>query len=184
MTFYLSEEEYDTILRRRFRPRSKQTDEALDPDYICFLFFAMTQLRWLSERHLDIERVDFCVEINGKVTKHIREFHKDLPVNLAAVGRPELARLVGNLQGVPKDSIPAQAADLLTWYTRRFESGFLKGDLDGQRRYWRMLTDGAGSLQDCRYGHESRIDSETLRQLVDAFVLSESRFASGEVLNP
>ena len=79
-------------------------------------------------------------------------------------GRPELAALLGDITGVGKNRIPAQAADMLMWHTRNGERDAL--DRDGKRRYWRMIEGGAGTARG-RYGYNGSIPRDWLERLAD-----------------
>jgi len=93
--------------------------KTFEPDYICFLGYAFFVLNYIAQWHPEAEKVDFIVERNGPITKHIQEFHSHLDVNLQAVGCASLAPLVGEMIPAGKDRIPLQAADLLCWHTAR-----------------------------------------------------------------
>lgn len=98
---------------------AKRKSAAFEPDFLCFLGYAMMALDYVSREHQDCEKLDFIVEQNGKITDYIKDFHTGLSGIFAELGRPDLARLVGELLSVPKDRIPVQAADVLCWHTAR-----------------------------------------------------------------
>ena len=51
----------------------------LEPDFICFQWFAFTQLQWLYEQYQGaIERVDFWVERNRPISQRMQNFHGQL----------------------------------------------------------------------------------------------------------
>lgn len=96
------------------------------PDYLAFLTFAFTTLKWLHAfRHDEVEKVDFWVEENDKVSVRVGRFHSRMVNTLTEIGAPELAALVGEFQEVSKKRIPAQAADILNWHARNNEAGKL-----------------------------------------------------------
>lgn len=98
---------------------AKRKRAAFEPDFLCFLGYAMMALDYVSKQHPDCEKLDFIVEQNGKITDYIKDFHTGLSGVFAELARPDLARLVGDLLPVGKDRIPAQAADVLCWHTAR-----------------------------------------------------------------
>jgi hypothetical protein len=120
----------------KVRPASGQRKtSAFEPDYLCFLGYAMLALFYVANEHPECEKLDFLVERNGKITDYIRDFHDSLGENFTALGRPDLARLVGELLPVGKDRIPVQAADVLCWHTARNRSAM---DDNDYRRYEKL----------------------------------------------
>lgn len=113
------------VLRTRGKPRQ------FEPDYICFLGYAWVVLNYVNIHHPHAEKVDFVVERNGDVTKHIQDFHATLAQTLTAFGKPSLSRLVGELIPGGKDRVPLQAADVLCWHTARAQNSSImdKGDI-------------------------------------------------------
>jgi len=75
--------------------------------------YAFIVLSYVDLEHPKAEKVDFIVERNGYITKYIQEFHLTLADGLTALGKPLLARLVGELISGEKERVPLQAADLL-----------------------------------------------------------------------
>src|SRR5437763_15069947 len=55
--------------------RSSGASRRFEPDYICFLSYAWVVLNYINIHHSTAEKVDFIVERNGEVTKHIQDFH-------------------------------------------------------------------------------------------------------------
>ncbi len=92
-----------------------------EPDYICFLAYAWASLKYLAEYHPEAEKLDFVVERKTTITNYIQDFHSQLPDALAALGSPDLARLVGQLVPADKNCLPLHAADLLCWHCARRE---------------------------------------------------------------
>jgi hypothetical protein len=88
---------------------------------LAFLAYAWAALKYLAEYHPEVEKLDFVVEKKTTITQHVRDFHTDLPLALAALDNPELARLVGRLIPDGKERLPLQAADLLCWHCARRE---------------------------------------------------------------
>ena len=89
-----------------------------EPDYHCFIRFALHVLLYVYTEHPTAEKVVFVIERNGRITDHIRRLHESIPKGLREKGRGELADLVGDLIPAGKDNGALQAADLLCWYTR------------------------------------------------------------------
>jgi hypothetical protein len=90
-----------------------------DPDYVCFLGYALMALDYVAKAHPECEKLDFVIERKTGVTKYIKEFHSGLSALLKGSERPDLSELVGELFHVVKEEIPVQAADVLCWYTAR-----------------------------------------------------------------
>lgn len=114
-----------------------------EPDYICFLGYAWSALRYLAEYHPEAEKLDFVIEHKNKVVKYVHDFHSQLPSTLSAMGSPELARLVGELIPGSKDRLPLQAADLLCWLAARRHKLETMSDMDRQR--YKKLIYGKGA---------------------------------------
>lgn len=167
ITFCLNETVYNRLIKPLpFRPTPYRV-EPLAPDYVCFLWFAFSQLKWIHEAYPDVDRVDFWVEENQKITRYIGDFHKRLPANLRYINHPELAALVGGFSPVPKDRIPAQAADMLGWHNRNLKRGRL--DAAGQRRLWEMTEGGFGTFGKWRYGlHLMEMEEEILERFAES----------------
>ena len=116
--------------------------KTLEPDYICFLLYSMLVLSYVDSYHPEAQKVDFIVERKSDITKHIQEFHSHTAANLADLGKPSLARLVGELIPGGKDRVPLQAADVLCWHSARSKSGAI--DAAFWRRYSHIAhNDGA-----------------------------------------
>jgi hypothetical protein len=171
---YVDEKDYNEILRQPVLPKGKQRPVPFDPDYICFICFQVTQLMWIHRRCPDVERVDLWVERNGRVSRYLSQFHEGSAEAMKAADSPELARLVGQFKEVGKESIPAQAADMLGWHARNHLRGAL--ERDGERRYWQMTTGDNGGLG--RYGYKGPIKRELLQTLATAFA---QRIAEADV---
>ena len=121
----------DTFNRRMcFRSGAKRN---FKPDYLAFLAYAYSVLIFCDRARPDAERVNFVVENNSDITKHIQEFYEDLPKALAGVGLGRLIPLLGELKVDGKNHVPLQAADVLCWYSQRFRERNL--DDKNIRRY-------------------------------------------------
>ena len=104
-----------------------------EPDYMCFVRFALSVLLYVHESHSDATRVDFVIERNGRITRYMQRFHEGIPNALRnKLGRPDLADLVGELLPAGKDRVPLQAADLFCWYARNVRN---LGVADSRRFY-------------------------------------------------
>jgi hypothetical protein len=158
---YVDQGDFDAILRQPFLPRGRKRPVSLDPDYICFICFVLTQLMWINDREDDVERVDFWVEENGQITRFLHQFHAGSRDAVLDTGSPHLAPLVGEFNQVGKDRIPVQAADVLAWHARNAERNTL--DRDGWRRYSRMVDWGQ------RYGYKGPIKRDLLEKLAAGF---------------
>ena len=165
----VEESEFNAMLRQDITLKPNKI-ERLEPDYICFLCFALAQLEWIHNVMKDVRQVDFWVERSSKkITKYISDFHTRLPDALRYIGSGHLAPLVGELQAVGKDRIPAQTADMLGWHARNLANGTL--DQLGQKRYWRMTDGGDGRG---RYGYRGGLNSDLLRNLAEALLKPEN----------
>jgi hypothetical protein len=117
--------------------------KTFEPDYMCFLGYAWFVLSYIERVHPGTEKVDFIVERNGEITKHIQEFHEHLGENLKAVGRESLIGLLGELIPAGKESTPLQAADVLCWHTGRARQPDTKWTAQDIRRYRKLVKRGA-----------------------------------------
>lgn len=169
VNIFLNEEDYNSIVRRPYRRVGRFKPRSLEPDYLCFLFYALTQLDWIHNANPDVEKVEFYVEQNGKITDHMRDFYEDMPEALVTIRRAHLVPLLGGLLPVPKDRIPAQAADILGWHARNSHRETL--DRTGWARY-RRLTMSPGTAHG-RYGFRFHFDKDIMRRLADRFAERE-----------
>lgn len=103
------------------------------PDYFCFQAYVLAVLMYVNRWHPDAEKVDFVVERNGEITKHIQTFHANIASVLEQMGKPSLASLVGELLPGGKDRIPLQAADVLCWHMARARTPDTMDDDDIRR---------------------------------------------------
>jgi len=157
--------EWDDILRQPFTPRYGQRT-SFEPDYLMFLYVAYMQLDWLHVRYGDqLEKVDFWVEENGSITRHMRGFHGSIKHGLKYIARAHLAPLVGTFLPVPKERIPAQAADMLAWHARNHQREAL--DRVGRIRYAKLVV--GGSPNRYRYGASMGLNADILRKLARLF---------------
>ena len=160
----VTEPEFDATVRQRFRLHPKQTVEFV-PDYLCFMAFTVVVLDQLASTRTDVDRVDFVVERNGRITRHIQAFHNQAYQGFVDIGRNDLASLIGTYTVVAKECVQTQVADMLAWHARNFERGTLDGQ--GARRLWRML-DGKPD----RY--YLKVSSDLLRQLAERYSATDS----------
>jgi hypothetical protein len=123
------------------RDASKQFEaKPFEPDYLCFLAYALTVLDYVRNVHPHVEKVDFIIEQKGVVSRYINEFHSSLNEELAAINRPDLSPLVGELSVGKKERIPCQAADVLCWFAARFENAqeVNPEDIPDAQRYMKL----------------------------------------------
>jgi hypothetical protein len=150
------------VLRDRFSEtrvlRSKGKARPFEPDYLCFLAYSWVVLNYVHLQHPDAEKVDFIVERNGEITKHIQDFHSTLSQALTGFGEADLAPLVGELLPGGKDRVPLQAADVLCWHSARAQQPETM-DKDDIRRY---------SVIAHREGVRQQISDEQIAQMADA----------------
>lgn len=102
------------------------------PDHLAFMSYAYSAILFCQRNRPDAEKVDFIVERNGELTDHIKEFYAGMTTACEANGHSELIHLLGDLIPANKECIPLQAADVLCWYTQRFEKGTLDTKSIGQ----------------------------------------------------
>ena len=117
------------------RARNPKEREACyhHPDYFCFQAYVFAVLTYVEKWHPDAEKVDFIVERNGEITKHIQTFHSNMATVLQQRGKGFLASLVGELMPGGKDRIPLQAADVLCWHMGRARNPKTMDDDDIRR---------------------------------------------------
>lgn len=131
-----------------------------EPDYLCFLAYALFVLDQVCMRYPDVEKVDFIVSRKNKVTNRLTDFHKALKMQIG----PPLDALVGDL--VPGDmdrQLPLQAADLLCWHMQRYFAKTM--DRIDEGRLW-CLGESSGIL------HE--VTRKDLAQIARTFVIGDS----------
>jgi hypothetical protein len=107
----------------------------------------------------DAEKVDFVVEDNSLITKHIHEFYKVMPDALRHIGRTDLSPLLGGFSAAGKERIPLQAADYLCWHSQRADLNNLE-DIRDLRR-WNTISH--------RESFEHSLSKVTLEKLAQAF---------------
>lgn len=135
------------------------------PDSLAFNVYAFAVLCKVKAKNPEAEKVDFMVENNSEVTKHIYEFHKVMPNGLRHIGREDLIPLLGELLPVGKDRVPAQAADYLCWHSRRAREETLTDERD-LRRFNTIAQ---------RHGFSLPMKDELLRTLAESFTKEEKR---------
>ena len=141
---------------------------AYEPDFFAFMTYAFTVLLYVKEKCPDAERVDFLVENNSEITKHIYHLYKALPESLKLIGKPELVPLVGDFIPAGKDRVPLQAADYLCWHSQRAEAGTLD---EKDARRWHTIS--------MRSGFDYLVPTDLLKELADAFDKAEGN--DGEI---
>jgi hypothetical protein len=129
------------------------------PDFLAFTSYALAVLIQVKLKHPDVEKVDFLVENNSEITKHIYELYKAMPVGLDHIKRPELIPLLGKFIPGGKDRVPLQAADYLCWHSQRADAGTLSDVRDARR--WNTISH--------RKGFNLPLDASLLTDLAQAF---------------
>jgi hypothetical protein len=97
----------------------KRKPVPMEPDYLCFLAYAMHIIEYIHEKYPEAEKVDFVVERKMNITRYVQEFHSGLAACFDWMGEPSLSSLVGDLLQGGKECVPLQAADLLCWHSAR-----------------------------------------------------------------
>jgi hypothetical protein len=130
----------------KFRVRTEGgiSFQRFEPDYTCFLHYAMRVLDLVRRTYKDAEKVDFVIEQNKRISKTIRRFGEPLKRVLTSLDA-DLGRLVGQIIDGDKDRVPLQAADLLVWHTQASKTGKLSV-ADSQR--YEKLTGRLGTLRE------------------------------------
>jgi hypothetical protein len=177
----LPEDVFQVTVRRRYRQAGVHSaPRDLPPDVLAYISFAYIQLRWLHEEYPDVERVDFMVEQNGAITRHVAHFHDSLQRVLPALDHPELAELVGTCTPVEKDRIPTQAADMFGWHCRNARRDTL--DRAGWRRYHEMTGGDPRRPSLGRFGHSHDLGETYLRELAARFDELEADESTGRLV--
>jgi hypothetical protein len=151
----------EDILQDASRTHGMEPAVGIDkPDYLCFMAYARTALEFVSKRHPEMTRLDFVVSLNGKITDHIKEFHRQLKLLV----EPPFADMVGDL--IPtrmEERVALQAADFLCWHWQRYyalgEDGHKMERTDERRFAWLGETSGRPYIW----------SAEDLRALAKAF---------------
>lgn len=144
------------------------------PDFLGFVSYAFAVLSQVHFKYPEAERVDFLVEDNSEITKHIHELYKTLPASLNHIKRPELIPLVGKFISGGKDRVPLQAADYLCWHSQRADSENLDDVRDLRR--WNTLAH--------RKGFNLTLPTEVLTSLAQAFAEHEKKNESSGGVQP
>jgi hypothetical protein len=129
------------------------------PDFLAFVAYVHAVLVSVQLRNPEAEKVDFLVENNSQITKHIYELYKTLPESLTYIGKPELIPLLGKFLPGEKDRVPLQAADYLCWHSQRAEANTLFDDRDLRR--WNTIA--------ARKGFNLSLPTSVLTALAQAF---------------
>jgi hypothetical protein len=129
-----------------------------EPDFLAFTSYAFAVCLHLHHRYPEAEKIDFVVESNGEITKHIHQLYKKLPGAFEYVGRPELVSLIGEFLPAGKVRMPLQAADYLCWHSQRAKAGTLD---DRDARRWYTISN--------RKGFDYTIPTSTLISIAKAY---------------
>ena len=69
--------------------------------------FVLVTLAYVRAEHSEVEKVDFVVERNGHISRHIERFYQSIgPALRNQLDRPDLADLLGNVAPAGKDRVP------------------------------------------------------------------------------
>jgi hypothetical protein len=135
-----------SIFRPLYEPHKLTTTSGavkeFQPDFFAFLPYVYTVLGRVHARNPEAEKIDFLVENNGEITKHIHEFYRTMPEALAYIKANHLIPLLGELLPAGKDRVPLQAADYLCWHARRARAQTLTDRRDLRR--WGTISDRKG----------------------------------------
>jgi len=96
-------------------------------DHYCFNAYLFTVLSCVHRDYPEAEKVDFLVERKEGVFERIKQFYDGFAESLKQIGHPELIKYMGELNGVGKERVPVQAADMLCWHVSRGDLGLLEG---------------------------------------------------------
>jgi hypothetical protein len=133
------------------------------PDFIGYLGFAYVALSYVNLKYPDADRVDFVVEQKQQVTAGQRELHDTLASSLEALGRPELAKLVGGFIPGSKERVPLQAADMGCWHVLKQEHG---GLLSSEVKNYRPIASRFGYAHTWSNEHLERLARSAYRNRV------------------
>jgi hypothetical protein len=130
----VDQNDFDRYFGFRMRKNRNLAFMGAHPDYICFLVYAY----WVLEhaKRQSAEKVDFVVELNGRITDKIKMFHGHLANAARLYGRPDLIPLIGELIPAGKERVPLQAADYFAWHVQRVEAN--TAEVDEKDRYTRV----------------------------------------------
>jgi hypothetical protein len=127
-----------SIFRQLYKPHKMVAESGgkkdMEPDFLAFCSYVLAVLSQVQFKHPEVEKVDFLVENNSEITKHIYELYKSLPASLNGIGKSELVPLVGEFIPGGKERVPLQAADYLCWHSQRAEAQMLS-DIRDLRRW-------------------------------------------------
>ncbi|HEX3351824.1 MAG TPA: hypothetical protein VHS34_03295 [Terriglobales bacterium] len=112
------------------------------PDFLAFLPYVYVVLLNLNKRNPEAEKVDFMVENNSQITKHIYELYQAMAAALTHIGASNLIPLLGGFLPVDKTRVPVQAADYLCWHARRAKAETLTDKRDLRR--WNTISHRTG----------------------------------------
>lgn len=132
-----------------------------DPDYLCFLAYAVFVLAQAKKRYRDVDTVNFVVSRKRKVSEHIADFHKMMKKRLSThpLWSP-LKDIVGDLSiGDMEVCPPLQFPDVLCWHMQRYFAKTM--NRTDENRLW-YLGETPGHL------HEN--DREDLQQIAEGLL--------------
>ena len=129
------------------------------PDFLAFTAYVFAVLCQVNFKYPEAEKVDFLVENNSEITKHIHELYKTMPVALNHIKRPDLVPLLGEFIPGGKDRVPLQAADYLCWHSQRADAQTLDDERDLRR--WNTISH--------RKGFNLPLPMDVLTKLAESF---------------
>jgi hypothetical protein len=109
---------FQNTLQQKFKGHNLKLPRGLDqPDYLCYVGYLQRLLIHIYNTRPEATRVDFVVAKNGKLTRYLEEFQRDVK---DLVG-PPLDQLVGTFTPGSMPYEPGiQAADFLLWHMQRY----------------------------------------------------------------
>jgi hypothetical protein len=150
------------VFSQHFGKKKKVPLGLNEPDYPCFIAYAVLVLAEVYKIDPSVERVDFVVSRKQKITHHLNGFKDDIKEWLET-DYPFLASMVGGL--IPasmEDQLPLQAADLLGWHIQRNAADRL--DIIGYKRL-KALVDAPGTVFEWKRSHLEEILAGSLLKL-------------------
>jgi hypothetical protein len=151
------------IFRPLYKPHkmivASGAQKTFQPDFLAFTSYVYAVLSQVYLKYPDAEKVDFLLENNSEITKHIYELYKTMPVALNHIERPELIPLLGEFIPGGKERVPLQAADYLCWHSQRAEAQTLSDERDLRR--WNTIAQ--------RKGFNLTLPTDVLTALAQAF---------------
>jgi hypothetical protein len=150
------------VFARHFNKRKKIPLGLNEPDYFCFIAYAVLVLGEVYKNYPLAERVNFVVSRKETITHHLPGFRDDIREWLKDT-YPHLASLVGDL--IPasmEEQLPLQGADVLGWHLQRHFANRL--DATDYRRLM-VLVDASGAMFEWERSHLEEMLKGSLARL-------------------